>query len=334
MVKKYPGYDTELLSVYLDGALSAGECASLEKRLAVDEGLRIELEGLSATRNILRSLPARKIPRSFVLTPAMVSSPPSIFSRLFPVMRAASVLATILFILTFAGQFLPGRMLSAAPETQYTFQPSTEDRLTTEVPPIILWASPDNSTVSGNNFPSNTYGIGGGSGVSESGPAAVLQPFPPNISPPPAGELAVGKSVAPSSAAPEAAPPAAAAEKILPTLSAPAEGITAAVEPTTGLEDLPVSTQLPPTSALRAEPTRQSSDLVTEPAAAPGAGMILGLPSQEEEGKIQSSPFPAADASPVLSTGNDTLPAVQVFLAGTAILTAFLSLIFWQKTKF
>lgn len=63
--------DLELLSAYLDGDLAAQDKRALDERLAREESLRAALGDLRASRELLRSLPLLKAPRSFALDPAM-----------------------------------------------------------------------------------------------------------------------------------------------------------------------------------------------------------------------------------------------------------------------
>jgi anti-sigma factor RsiW len=66
-------FDLELLSSYLDDALTAEERRTLELRLAQDMTLRAELDRLRETRALLRALPMLRAPRDFALTPAMIA---------------------------------------------------------------------------------------------------------------------------------------------------------------------------------------------------------------------------------------------------------------------
>ncbi|WP_298818776.1 anti-sigma factor family protein [Chloroflexus sp.] len=69
-----PERDRELLSAYIDNQLTLAERATLERRLAGDPTLRRELAELRATRDLLRDQPWVAPPRSFTLTPEMVSA--------------------------------------------------------------------------------------------------------------------------------------------------------------------------------------------------------------------------------------------------------------------
>ncbi|MBP8973267.1 MAG: hypothetical protein KBH93_05265 [Anaerolineae bacterium] len=63
--------DLELLSAYLDGELAGPDKGALEARLAREESLRVALHDLRANRQLLRSLPLLRAPRSFALDPAV-----------------------------------------------------------------------------------------------------------------------------------------------------------------------------------------------------------------------------------------------------------------------
>ncbi len=93
--------DVELLSAYLDGQLSPSDSARLESRLSSDASLRAAVDDLRAARGLLRQLPQRRTPRNFTLTPKMAGiKPPE--PRAYPTLRFATVLATLLFVATFA----------------------------------------------------------------------------------------------------------------------------------------------------------------------------------------------------------------------------------------
>lgn len=105
--RNFTEQDYELLSAYLDGALTAAERAGLETRLQTDDGLRQELESLRQTVKLVGSLPALKAPRNFTITASMVGSRQNRW-LIFPTSAAfsgvAAAAATIL-ILIGAGMF-------------------------------------------------------------------------------------------------------------------------------------------------------------------------------------------------------------------------------------
>lgn len=97
--------EIENLSAYLDGQLDSKESAKLESRLKSDPELESALRDLRSARGILRGLPARKAPRNFTLTRQMVGLKPPL-PRTYPLIRFATVFASILFLLSFTANAL------------------------------------------------------------------------------------------------------------------------------------------------------------------------------------------------------------------------------------
>lgn len=125
MTMRIPERDLEAISTYLDGQLTQGERTRLEARLQTDPGLREAYEQLHRTRAVLRSLPVMRAPRNFTLTPQMVkarkSPPPA-----YPVLRLASVMATLLFVLVMVGDLMTPRGTALAP----VLEPQAEEGAT------------------------------------------------------------------------------------------------------------------------------------------------------------------------------------------------------------
>lgn len=69
--------DFELLSAYIDNALTPEERAALESRLLTDAALRAELEALQRTVTMIRALPELRAPRNYTLDPAVYARPPA-----------------------------------------------------------------------------------------------------------------------------------------------------------------------------------------------------------------------------------------------------------------
>lgn len=89
--------DLELLSVYIDGALSESERNALEVRLADDAELRRELQRLRATVELVNALPTLAAPRDFTLTPRMVRRSPTILtSAAFSALSAAAAVVLLI----------------------------------------------------------------------------------------------------------------------------------------------------------------------------------------------------------------------------------------------
>ena len=93
----------EALNAYLDNWLSAAERGRLENQLARDAELRAELERLRTLKVQLRSLPRRRVPRSFVLDPALHGRPKrQPLMQVYPVLRGATALTAVLLVFTLA----------------------------------------------------------------------------------------------------------------------------------------------------------------------------------------------------------------------------------------
>ncbi len=109
--------DVELLSAYLDGQTSPSDSTRLEARLKTDPELASALDALHASRTLLRRMPKRRAPRNFTLTPQMVGRKPPL-PRSYPVFRFATVMATVLFALSFLTN-QTARLAASAPEAEY-----------------------------------------------------------------------------------------------------------------------------------------------------------------------------------------------------------------------
>jgi anti-sigma factor RsiW len=120
--------DWEALSAYLDNQLGPKDRAQLETRLGANPDLRAALDDLRRTRAILRSQPRLRAPRNFTLTPAMVgghrrSRPLPVA---YPMLRLASALATIFFVVLFIGNLA---LRNFAPQSmQVALAPQAEAR--------------------------------------------------------------------------------------------------------------------------------------------------------------------------------------------------------------
>jgi len=131
----------ESLSAYLDGELSAGEKARVEKHLEECHACSEDLATLRQTVVLLKELPAVPAPRSFALRPAAIkpqariTAPPLGYGLL----KGATALAALLLVLLIGGdltlQFLGGFPLAAraplAPAEQVALAPSV---VPTEIP--------------------------------------------------------------------------------------------------------------------------------------------------------------------------------------------------------
>ena len=71
MMPPQPPEEFDLLSAYLDGALSARQREAFEARLAESSDLRAQLDDLRVLRATLRAAPTLQPPRNFTLDPAL-----------------------------------------------------------------------------------------------------------------------------------------------------------------------------------------------------------------------------------------------------------------------
>jgi hypothetical protein len=108
----------EMLSAYLDGEPSPKEQAAVEKHLARCADCAQNLHTLRQTVALLEQLPPVAVPRSFAIRPVPAIQRPSFFQtrQAYVYLRAATALATILFVVVLAGDaFLTGLAPYLAP---------------------------------------------------------------------------------------------------------------------------------------------------------------------------------------------------------------------------
>lgn len=100
--------DDELLSAYIDGQLLGRARSEFEARLAREPELRARLEATRRVLGMVRSLPTVPAPRNFILDPARYGararSRPA--ARFYPTLRLATVLATLVLLVVFAGDLI------------------------------------------------------------------------------------------------------------------------------------------------------------------------------------------------------------------------------------
>ncbi len=148
-------HDLEQLSAYLDGQLSQAEQARLEARIRADPGLTAVLDELRQTRELLRLTLHRRAPHNFLLNPKMAGIRPPV-PRLVPVFSWASAVAILLFISTFAINFVGSISLGpSAPQVmapgygggigggpEANTQPSINDMTITPTPEVSTLTIP------------------------------------------------------------------------------------------------------------------------------------------------------------------------------------------------
>ncbi len=210
----------QLLSAYLDDQISANERIQIEKKLASEDTFRQALQSLRQTRTVIRSMPRRRVPRNFTLTPEMVAA--RRMPRLFPVLRFGSAFAAVAAVILFAVQLFPLMAMGAAAPTQASaaLEMSVVEAPAGTEPPLIYWGTPGGEVEKGMGGGGGGFagGMGGGAPDSVYGmPSLPSNQFeiPQPTSQPGVGAAAEPQTTLPAEAAPSveatAAPPMAAA---------------------------------------------------------------------------------------------------------------------------
>ncbi|MCS7246784.1 MAG: hypothetical protein NZ840_00900 [Anaerolineales bacterium] len=187
--------DYELISSYLDGEISGRQKQTVELRLTQDARYKLAYEQLSQVRSLLRSQPLLRSPRSYTLSPNVISvsqPSPKPLSLLPSMVRAASAFASVFFLVLFvwnlvswerSGLFaLEGREVfsQAAPAEVAPMQPYPYEATQSEQPPMSkggpLFPTPSELYPPPEGI--GEMGGGGGSGAPGGFEAPLLAPYP------------------------------------------------------------------------------------------------------------------------------------------------------------
>lgn len=144
--------DFELISAYIDGALSPRELASFTERLGNEPELGSALKSLQRTRAVLRAAPRRHTLRSFALQPQMVEAQRGNILAGWNSLNFASAVATLLLAFVLIGDFaLNGApIVVGAPSEGEAPQAFTAPAATpTPTPEIQLFAQEDRQAKGG-----------------------------------------------------------------------------------------------------------------------------------------------------------------------------------------
>jgi hypothetical protein len=95
--------ELEWASSYLDQALNADELADFAQQLSQNPEISQTISDFAQIRQLVRSIPQEKPPRSYILTRQMASEArkPGILERFFPAFRTAAILCALGLIFTF-----------------------------------------------------------------------------------------------------------------------------------------------------------------------------------------------------------------------------------------
>jgi len=130
--------ELNMLSTYLDNALTKSERQKLEARLAQEPELQKKLENLRKTKILVGSLPRLHAPRNLTLTSEMVTVRKK-KQPLFSALRLVSSLAAILLVVLFGVELLSGSpaMMPEPVMEAATFAEGASPE------PLIFWGVPD-----------------------------------------------------------------------------------------------------------------------------------------------------------------------------------------------
>jgi hypothetical protein len=191
--------DWQRLSAYLDDQLTTRERNQVEQALRARPDYRQALMELRQNREMLRSLPRRRAPRNFTLTPEMVEQArrPA-FLPFIPVLRFSSAIAALLLVVMLVIDMVPGVSMNAD-NARTAEQPAAEAPMLESAPagdagitafesapagepPIIYWGGPP--MIGYANGLGGGGGMGGGDGLGGGG--AMVTEALPNVFHPPA----------------------------------------------------------------------------------------------------------------------------------------------------
>lgn len=167
------------VSAYIDGAMSPKEKQAFEAHLASSATLHKELLDYVHLKAALRSLPHKKAPRNFTLSPERVQVRKAV-PRLAPAFSFASAGVAILLMLAFGSEYLLGRssqMISTeALEPQAAMLESAPAADATE-PAIIFWNAVPLGM--GGGGAEEKMGIGGGPMLGSAEDVPMIVSVPP-----------------------------------------------------------------------------------------------------------------------------------------------------------
>ena len=107
----------ERITAYVDNQLSQAERQQFEAEMRDDAALQAEVDALQRLKTGLRAMPRAAAPRNFLLDPAEFTKPaPAYEARAYPVLRGATVMAGLMFMLLLIfGTLTNGGNLTSAP---------------------------------------------------------------------------------------------------------------------------------------------------------------------------------------------------------------------------
>ena len=174
------------ISAYLDGKLTNAETAHVDERLGTDPQYRQALFEIKHTCALLRSLPARRVPRNFTLSKEFAKNPARRWG-MQSFLALASASTTIILVALFIGGNFFNRSTNLAaippqaaplPETAMDTALETSGEVATP-PMIITWGQPNQAYGMGGGGDSSSIRIKDGvEGLGGGGPSDLVEPVP------------------------------------------------------------------------------------------------------------------------------------------------------------
>jgi hypothetical protein len=238
----------QLLSAYLDNQLSRDEIDKVDELLQANPESTRALEQLRRAKVMLSSLPSHRNPRNFLVTQEMVKKP--FLLPVMSVLQYSSAISALLLIIVLALDFLPGFQRKIIPAGQEKGESQELIMESAQAPsvegPAIIYWGAP-APIAG------VYGKGGGGGGEGMGIGG-------------GGAEGIG-----------GAPPAASAAILPPEV--PMDAVEA-------IPDIPEEEILTEEKVETAEQERMDVESQLEQEPLRGTGPILGIPSDEMQGKI------------------------------------------------
>jgi hypothetical protein len=297
------------ISAYLDGRLTPDQNAKFETLIDSDPELKQAVREFRYTKRMLASLPSKKAPRNFTLSPEKVKSSVRRTAWFQPVLGFVSVGAAIMLVVVFAGStLLPlfGSARSAAPMAALAPENAIDNQKlaaeSTSPPMIIQWA-PNLATGLGGGGIGGGPGGSGGGGDGSAGTTGLIGGGDGST---PVG-IGGGYGGGPST-----------------TISTPTPAVPTDQAGTQMATPAPTATQAVPTPTLVPTATREPTPAVT----ADPSLLILGLPAPGTGGESLDR------QGNLISVEHKTIPVttiVMIVLGGIALLSGAFAVIFRKR---
>ena len=146
-----PTISDEMLSAYLDGQVTLQERMQIERATAQDPDTAWRLASLQQTVALVKALPRVSLPRSFTLSEADVAPQRTAAPTQAPwwrtlfdpiLLRNATAMAAVLFLVLLVGDLAPRLISPAAPVALMLKETVVVEEYATPTQPCLLYTSP------------------------------------------------------------------------------------------------------------------------------------------------------------------------------------------------